>query len=80
MSKVIRFKDDGSYSILDSKEFVYLTIDKHTPQSEEPFQYVWRSIYRGLLRYTPNVHNKHQSISLNELPEFVRALIILHDI
>lgn len=80
MSKVIRFKDDGSYSLLDIKTFITLTMNKRLPQSEELFKYVWRSKTYGDLRYAPGIYKKHQSVSLSELPEFVRALIVIHNI
>lgn len=79
MSKVIRFKDDESYSLLDMWTFVSLMIVGRTPQ-EDGFKYVWRSKVYGNLRYALDSSTGHQDISLNELPEFVRALIVIHDI
>ena len=79
--KVIRFKDDGSYSILDMEAFINIRCNEVEYQSPERcFKYVWRTRRHLSLRYTVSNLILHQAISLNELPEFVRALIVIHDI
>ncbi|AMD43517.1 hypothetical protein HWA94_gp78 [Pseudomonas phage ZC08] len=82
MSKVIRFKDDGSYSLLDMKTFSKFVLSKRTSHTEEYFKYVWRSkVYKSLWFTTDSqAHQQIKLISLSELPEFVRALIVIYDI
>lgn len=78
MSQVIRFKDDGTYSLLDMKTFSKFVLSK--PISKGGFKYVWRSKVYGGLWYTADNQDYQQSVSIRELPEFVRALIVIHDI
>lgn len=80
MSQVIRFKDDGNYSLLDMKTFSKHMLSKRTSQTKTCFKYVWRSkVYEGFW-YTADNQARQQIVSISELPEFVRALIVLHDI